>query len=140
MNQISFENRFFEASFTLADALFTTHWLPSTYEMTHEEYKYTFMECARFIEEYKVQRWMGHTKDFAFIVTPELQSWTAGEFNQRLVNAGLRKMAMIIPTDYIAHLAVQQSVGEMDRTREDETFEIRYFDDPVKAEKWLLNE
>ncbi|OJJ23239.1 hypothetical protein BKI52_02475 [marine bacterium AO1-C] len=126
-----------EASYTQDISLLTIRWLPVTYEMSEDEYRSIFMEIADFIADYKIQRWMGYTKDFAFIVTPELQEWTAGEFNQKLVQAGLQKMAMIIPTDYIANLAVQQSVGEMEKQQNEETFETRYFDNPAQAKTWL---
>ena len=138
MNQTNFSNHFLEASFANEASLLTIRWLPSTYEMSAEEYQSIFMEIVGFIADYKVQRWMGYTKDFAFIVSPEMQEWTAGEFNQKLTQTGLKKMAMIIPTDYITHLAVQQSVGEMEKQQEKETFEMRYFDNPQQAKQWLL--
>lgn len=139
MDTTNFSNRFLEAQFTADNSLLTVTWLPSTYEMSEEEYKNVFMEIADYIDANQVQRWMGYTKDFAFVVSPELQEWSAGEFNQKLIKAGLQKMAIIIPADYIANLGVQQSISEMEQQREEMSFETRYFDNPEQAKAWLLD-
>lgn len=138
MNQTNFSNRFMEASYNKDTSLLVIRWLPETYQMSEETYRSTFMQIADFIAEHKVQLWMGYTKNFAFIIPPELQEWTAGEFNQKLKQAGLKKMAMIMPSDYIASLSVQQSVKEMENQKDEGVFETSYFDNPEQAQKWLL--
>lgn len=131
------ENRFVEVTWEPESALLTLHWLPSTYEMLIEEYKSTLLEIADFIELAHIQQWLGYAENFAFVIPPELQEWTAGEFNQQLVKAGLKKMAIVVPADYIAHLGVQQSVSEMEKARDEDTFETKYFDNPEEAKHWV---
>ena len=46
MDTTNFSNRFLEAQFTPDNSLLTVTWLPSTYEMSEEEYKHIFMEIA----------------------------------------------------------------------------------------------
>ncbi|OJJ23241.1 hypothetical protein BKI52_02485 [marine bacterium AO1-C] len=130
-------NRFIEGHFDQGKSLLTVHWFPTTYDMEVNEYKEVVLEIADLIKEKRIQRWMGYSKDYAFVITPEMQEWISGEFNQKLIAGGLKKMAIIIPADYIANLSVQQAVGEMEKQQE-EGYETRYFDNPEKAESWLL--
>lgn len=139
MQETAFTNDFLNASFNKEESLLSITWLPSTYEMSGENFKSVFMQIAEFIEKNKVNYWMGYTKDFAFIVPPDLQEWAAQDFNQKVIKAGLQKMAMIVPADIIATVGVKQSIEEMEKHQEqEETIETRYFDNPAQAKKWLL--
>ncbi len=140
MQEVAFKNDFSDAFFDKENALFSIIWLPSTYEMENEDFQSTLMDAAQFVEQHKVKYWMGYTKDFAFIIPPDLQEWTAQDFNQRVLKAGLRKIALIVPSDIIANVGVQQSVEEMEKHQPPETIVTRYFDDDQQAKAWLLDE
>ncbi|NJL11731.1 MAG: hypothetical protein HC913_01015 [Microscillaceae bacterium] len=66
---------------------------------------------------------------------PDLQDWTATEITPGLAEAGLQKMALLIPHELIANLAVQQTVDEMEA--EGMPYETKYFDDEAQARTWL---
>ncbi|OJJ23240.1 hypothetical protein BKI52_02480 [marine bacterium AO1-C] len=138
MQETAFTNNFLNAFIDKDSSLLTIVWLPSTYEMSGEHFQSIFMKIAEFIEENKIKYWMGYTKDFAFIVPPDLQEWAAQDFNRRVLQAGLKRMAMIVPSDIIANVGVKQSIEEMERHQNIETIETRYFDDDQQAKEWLL--
>ncbi len=140
MQEVAFKNNFLDAFFDKDNALLSITWLPSTYEMEAKDFQSIFMDIAQFIEQNSIKYWMGYTKDFAFIVPPDLQEWAAQDFNQRVLKAGLRKMAMIVPSDIIANVGVQQSIEEMEKHQHAETIVTRYFDDDQQAKVWLLKE
>ncbi|HAS41504.1 MAG TPA: hypothetical protein DCS93_13565 [Microscillaceae bacterium] len=131
-------NRFIEGHLDQEKSLLTVHWFPSTYDLKVQEYKDIVLEIADLIREKRIKHWMGYSKDFAFVITPELQEWISGEFNQKLIEGGLQKMAIIIPADYIANLSVQQAVGEMEKRQQEGDYQTRYFDNPEQAEAWLM--
>jgi len=138
MQETAFTNNFLNAFLEQESALLSIKWLPSTYEMSAENFQSIFIQIAEFIETHHIKYWMGYTKDFAFIVPPDLQEWAAQEFNQRVLRAGLKKMAMIVPADIIANVGVKQSIEEMEKHQDLETIETRYFDNPEQAKEWLL--
>lgn len=133
-------NEFVEVKMIESQSLLDLRWTPETINLTEEKFKSILLELAGMVEKHQITRWLGHTKEFGYITDPGVQEWTAGEFNQRLVKAGLEKMALIIATEFIANLAMQQTVEEMDKNRKEGTFKTRYFDDPEQATQWLLLE
>jgi len=138
MQETAFTNHFLNAFLDQDNALLSIKWLPSTYEMSAENFQSIFTNIAEFIEKHNVKYWMGYTKDFAFIVPPDLQEWAAQEFNQRVLRAGLKKMALIVPSDIVANVSVKQSIEEMEKHQDLEAIETRYFDNPEQAREWLL--
>ena len=133
-------NRFAEGYFDQTKSLLVLQWFASTYDLQSEEYKVLVLEIADLIKENKIQRWMSYSKDFAFVITPVLQEWIAGEFNQKLLDGGLQKLAVIIPSNYIVHLSVQQAMDEIEEQQQDGAYKTQYFENYEQAEKWLLNE
>ena len=87
----------------------------------------------------KLKKWLGNTRDFSFPISSSLQEWTSGAFNKNLVAAGLEKMALVIPTNLVANLSVQQTVDLMNTKHMDQKFETKYFDNVENAMDWLKN-
>lgn len=112
-------------------------WFPETSEMTDGEYKEILDSLASLVENHRIVKWLGDTRSFAFTIAPHLQEWTALNFNSRLLKSGLKKMALIIPEEFISNLAVQQTVEEMEALGKENQFVTRYFDNLTDAKKWL---
>jgi len=131
-------NQFMESHLDQEKSLLTTHWFPSTYDLEEDKYKKIVLEIADLVQEKRIKRWISYGKDFAFVISPELQEWVYSEFHQKLVQGGLQKVAVVIPSDYIANLSVKQTVGEIEKNQLEVHLELRNFDEPKQAEAWLL--
>lgn len=131
------QNDFLKVSWDQPSALLSVEWSSKTEAMSDKEYKDLLMTISGFILKNNIKKWLGDTKEFAFAISPTLQEWTSQEFNKRLLDGGLEKMALIIPTEFFANLAVQQTIDEMQQTNHEKSFETRYFDNINDAISWL---
>jgi hypothetical protein len=130
------DNHFLKVTLDEAQHLLWLEWTAQTANMSEEEYKTILMQLATFVSDYQVKYWLGNTLNFAYIIVPELQEWTATEFNTRLAATNLQKMALIIPKELIVNISVEQTVDDMEAT-ETGTFDVQYFDSTEKALQWL---
>jgi hypothetical protein len=132
------KNLFVEITIDKTTNILIAKWLPETEKMSTSEFKSTFLEIAAIIFKNNIRLWLGDTTDFRMPIIPELQKWTADELNPRLVNAGLMKMAILIPQEFIGQISVEQSVEEMDARNLRNQFLVKYFDNIKDANAWLL--
>jgi SpoIIAA-like len=133
-----YSSKYVEIQFFESQSLLEAVWLPTTENMNQEEYKATFEKILTLFQEYHPVFWLGDTVNFKMAVVPELQEWTAQTLTPQLIDLGLRKMALLIPEELIANLALQQSVDEItDEMEQEKAFEMRYFDKIEEARKWL---
>lgn len=132
------ESSYVTASWDAENALIALQWTPETKYMQATDFKGLLQQAADFVEKKQVKYWLANTKKFDYVIDPDVQEWTAGAFNQRLINAGLYKMAVITPSEIFAHVSVQQTTNEMSQEQEEGVFQFSYFDDIDKARNWLL--
>ncbi|WP_250632609.1 hypothetical protein [Rhodoflexus caldus] len=130
------DNRFVKVQLDEARNLLWLEWLPSTADMSEEDYKTILMQLADFVSEHQVKYWLGDTLHFTYVIVPALQEWTAKTFNTRLATTGLQKMALIIPRELIANLSVEQTTDDMEATDMGK-FTVKYFDNTESAVQWL---
>lgn len=130
------DNRFVKVQFDEARHLLWLEWMPSTADMSEEDYKTILMQLADLVSEHQVKYWLGDTLNFAYVIVPALQEWTAKTFNTQLATTGLQKMALIIPRELIANLSVEQTTDDMEAT-DMSKFTVKYFDNTESAVQWL---
>ncbi|MDW7694781.1 hypothetical protein R9C00_08510 [Flammeovirgaceae bacterium SG7u.111] len=130
------KNKFVKASYEESKSLLTVTWLPETANMTGDDYKDVINLILDFFKEYTIKNWLGDTKKFAFPIVPELQEWFAHEINPQLIKLGLQRIAMVVPEDLIAQLAVDQALDEMDENKSEGKVISKYFDNLEDAKKW----
>ena len=113
-------------------------YLPDSADMSDEEYKEWNLKYAEAIEQHQIIYTLVDIKNMRFTIEPYLQEWTNEEINTRLVNAGVKKCALLTPEEFIIHLAAEQTTDEIEAHRPENQYKIRYFNNFAKAEKWLL--
>jgi hypothetical protein len=131
-------NSFLQVKLDEGRSMLFLDWTADTEQMTNEDYRAVLTTLAGFVENYAIKKWLGNTLHFSFPISPNQQEWTVAHFDNRLVAAGLVKMALIIPAKYIANLAVHQTVEEMEMSNTHQHFAIQYFDQVTEAERWLM--
>lgn len=129
-------NRFVKVELDEAQHLLWLEWMPKTADMSEDEYKEILITLVEFVNRHQVKYWLGDTLHFAYVIVPDLQEWTAVEFNTRLAATNLQKMALIIPKELIANLSVEQTTDDMEATDMGK-FTVQYFDNTDKAVQWL---
>lgn len=131
-------NTYVIADWDEENALIVLNWTYETRYMQETNFKEILLQAADFVEKNKVKYWLANTKDFDYIVEPDIQEWSAGAFNQQLIAAGLEKMAVILPEAYFTQISVQQATDEMAQGQTDAVFQFSYFADVDKAVNWLF--
>jgi hypothetical protein len=133
-----YSSKYVEIQFFESKSLLEAVWLVTTENMSQAEYKATFEQILAIFQAHHPAFWLGDTVNFKMAVIPELQEWTAQTLTPQLIALGLRKMALLIPEELIANLALQQSVDEItDEMTQEKVFEMRYFDKIEDARSWL---
>jgi len=130
-------NKYLEIHFHTETKTIELKWFSETTNMDENDYKRILLRLAGFVEQYKAKKWLGDTSQFAFPINPQLQEWTALEFNSKLVKTGLQKMALVLPEEFISQLSVGQTVDEMEVKGHENQFITNHFSDVTSAKAWL---
>ena len=104
-------------------------------DMSGDIFKGELETQAELAEKYHPSRFLFHSQNFNFSITPDLQQWIDERIFPRYVNAGVKKFAYIFSSDFIAQLSIEQAMEEQ---KAQEGFQTRYFDSEVKAREWLM--
>ena len=130
--QTIFESKFKKTSFDSAKALMINTWTDA--EMTDDDFKTEILSWAELVEKYKPSKMIADTTKYNYLNTPESQTWTGTVIFPRLISAGMKKFAIIIPTDILKQMALEQTMDE----EKSGTLATSYFDSISKAEQWAM--
>lgn len=138
--QTIISNDFLKADYYLETKYLYIYWKKNTDSMTIDEYKNIFLDIKDFFSKNQVQNWLGNLKDFGFVVFPELQAWIVEEINPTFRQAGLQKMAIVVPTEFFSEISISQAVDDINESNQQqkEVFEIQYFAEEEEGKKWLF--
>ncbi|GAB4395470.1 MAG: hypothetical protein OHK0053_03600 [Microscillaceae bacterium] len=70
-----------------------------------------------------------------FAIAPTVQEWIDKTIFPRVLAVGVLHVAIVIPSELIANLSVQQAMEESEGAK----FITRYFDKSEDAKQWLLS-
>ncbi|WP_299456102.1 hypothetical protein [uncultured Microscilla sp.] len=134
--EVFIDSPYLKSTWDQENSIVNLQWLTETKYIQENELKKLLTQAAVFVKEKRAKRWLADTKEFDFVMEPDLQDWISGEFNQILAEAGLEKMAVIIPPSYFAEVALQQTTNDMVK-KQSGTMQVLYFDRNEKALEWL---
>jgi hypothetical protein len=100
-------------------------------------YKMATSRTIDFVEEYHLKTYIVDYSQTEFIITPDLQEWLANELIPRLVEVGLKRLAVVPSTDFVASLAVEQANEEINEVNKAVDFRLRMFKDKEMAMDWI---
>jgi hypothetical protein len=100
--------------------------------MTEEDFKSINLFYVESFEKMPVKAFLIDSREFAFSVSPELQSWVAEHIISRAIALGLKKLAFMVSKEFIAQLSIEQTIEEGG----DIPFQTQYFDELSKAKDW----
>lgn len=132
------ESPYLQAFWEPQNSLVHVQWLEETKYMQDDEFKGLLSQIAQVVEEKGAKKWLANTTAFDFIITPDVQEWVSADFNQKLLNAGMTKMAVLIPASFMSEVSVNQSTEEMSSNPEKGAIEFSYFSEIDLAREWLM--
>lgn len=135
MKQI-YDSRFQTIFFDEEASLFEFSWTDNSADMTSDEYQQAMLAYANQVERFKPLKVLVDTRNQQYIISTEMQEWTNQTILTRVLAAGLKRVAIVVPEDLIAHLSIEQAMTEEVGLQ----FETQYFDNDQKAREWLLSE
>lgn len=117
------------------------HWYSATETMNDEDFKEVIKNISAPLEGKKLPRLKAllNNRDFLFSISPDLQEWHArfvtAKVRSTVENPALNKTAMIVSTDFINQLSIEQTMDENEETNN--YGEVRYFTEVEEARAWL---
>jgi len=110
-------------------------WSIETEKMTWEEFKAELLSLKEIVVKNKTYGILGDTSGLRYGITPDQQEWIAQHYFPDVLAAGLKKYGIVVSTDIITELSVEQTIDE----NKNAPFTTKYFDSQEKALNWLLN-
>jgi hypothetical protein len=90
------------------------------------------------VRKHGARRWLGNMLEAAGPLAPEDAEWLRIDWFPRLLKAGGRRFAVVLPPQAIAALQLNRIKREIDIGKKDpDAFENRYFDNLAEARAWL---
>jgi len=117
------------------NGILNTIWLSREPGITTDEIKEAITACADEAIQHKPIYCLADDSKRNFFYDIEIQAWVANTLAAAYVQVGLKKLAIIMPSDVIAELSTEQTAQEA----ADAPFEIKYFYEENEAKSWLLS-
>jgi hypothetical protein len=121
-----------DISYRVEDKLLYAVWKLPSELMTEEDFKHINNTYVNIAKEKGVEIFLINTCDMQFAIRPELQEWVGLNIVVPMASMGLRKLAIIVSSELIVQLSVEQTLEESDAP-----FQIAYFEHEEEALQWL---
>lgn len=130
-----YNSKYLHLAFFAEQELIEMTWLPSTDQMTEEEYKQEFLNYLDIILKVRPKKIIPDTTDMLFPIAPERQDWTNHVIFPPSLEMGLNKVAFVVSKGIISQLSIEQTMEEHEGVK----FMTRYFENKKEAKEWILS-
>lgn len=114
-------------------SLIEFRWKPQSAELSDDIIKSEFLKEVELCEKYNPKNLLINTKDFQYVITPELQEWTDNSIFPKYIEAGVKQIAIVVGEDIFANVSVEQTMDEENAS----TIQSEYFTSEEDAIEWL---
>lgn len=128
-----YESDYKKTTYDAGKSIIANYWTPATANMDEDEYQREIMVWVEAIEKYNARNLLAQTQEFAYTVSVEMQDWTDKEVFPRMVAAGVKKFAIVMSSEFIAQLSIEQVM----QTESGTLIPTQYFDNEEDAMDWL---
>ncbi len=126
------EDNLWKLSYHETLQFFRTDWQAGEY-ISDEDFQEKMQEIAKFARVMKPKAFLANTIDFDYTITPEMQEWHNNLLFPIFEEIGLRKLALLVPTDLFTQVSIQQAYDET------QALQMLFFDDETEALNWLTS-
>ncbi|WP_157558282.1 hypothetical protein [Microscilla marina] len=130
-----YQNKFVKITYDQEARICIGNWTEETSTATADDFKEWNQRLVEKIEQYKPMGFLANTLNYKFIITPDLQEWSATNVFGRFAKAGVIRIALTVPEDFYSQVALEQFVDEYEGRR----IKNRYFSDLGEAKTWLTS-
>lgn len=118
----------------------TQTWHSKSSTLSEEDFKREVTKATDEMEKYPedINYIINNSLEFNFTIDPEIQEWLAKNNISRWSKMNILKMAIVMPTDFIAHLSYEQA-GEEAEKQSGLPFKASYFDNEQDAKTWIVS-
>lgn len=128
------QSKYYEIYFDKEKSLITHKALPTTSEMSLEEFKQEMFRFVELCEQLLPTRDLVNLMNMNYIITPEVQEWVNSEIFPRFENI-IQQIALLLPSGIFESVALEQTMEEEGAQK----FTQKYFDNEDQALKWLMS-
>lgn len=101
-------------------------------------YRAALDRSLELVRKHGARRWLGIMLEVTGVMSPEDSEWLVHDWLPRLLAAGCRRLAVVLPPQALAAMQLNRLKREIDAEKPDpEAFHNRYFDDLAEAHAWL---
>lgn len=119
-------------SYDAASNTLITRWsMPE--DVNLDLYKAEFIRYKDYILEKRPDKIFADTIDNLIAITPDLQEWINATVSGAYQAVGLKKLAVLLSSDFYAALSIQQTIEDDTKA----TYKTVFFEDKTKAFEWL---
>ncbi|EAY30433.1 STAS/SEC14 domain-containing protein [Microscilla marina] len=129
------ENQFIKIYFDKEQELIIDEWLPETRHMTADDFKANLRLWLGLVKQHHPKKSMIDVRKIQFMIEPELQEWASQHVLMPAFQAGLQKIATVLPPSLFEQVSIQQALEEPKAVAQ-----RRFFDDEAEAKQWLFSQ
>lgn len=126
------QNKYISIYFLPENRIVKAVWTQETQDMEGAGFQEAIQNIWKGVRNTKPIGFLGDTRQFNFVVSLSLQAWY-GENIGDTFGTGTNKIAMLVNSELIAQLSIEQTIEE-----DKSGVKTRYFDEEDKAITWLL--
>jgi len=133
MEKVVHQSKYLTINHDDLNKIFINYWLSSTANMTNEEFKKEIGIIIELAEQFSIRGILVNSIDYMYPITPEIQDWYNEFTTSTLIKIGVSKMVIIVSTDFLSRLSVEQMFDDQ------KGITIAYYSDIKNAMTWLSN-
>ncbi|GAB4404709.1 MAG: hypothetical protein OHK0053_30290 [Microscillaceae bacterium] len=131
------DNRYTQVFFENENALLHNVYKAESEWLEDDSFKKLMGDIQELAVQYQPSCYLVNTLNFRFVMAPDVQEWMTQMYVPRLISAGIKKYALIVPQAFITQLSIEQVVEDAQEVHQD-IFKIQYFSSENDAREWLL--
>ena len=129
-----YQDKFLQVIYDQEANIFIGNWTIQTQRATADDFKEWNRKLVEQVEKHKPVGFLANTLNYEFIITPDLQEWSATNIFRRFAEAGITHVALTVPEDFYSQVALEQFVDEY----EEGNIKNKYFKNIEEAKAWLI--
>ncbi len=130
-----YKSRFMYIEYDEANSMMLSHWDNSD-QMAEDDFRSEMIVYKDFAFTHKVQNYLVDNRIMYFAISPALQVWVNENIFPFTMHPQAKKFAIVMPEDFIAQIALEQTIEEGEKTIG--AVQTLYFDTLDKAQNWIL--
>jgi hypothetical protein len=135
MNQKLFNNQFVRIDYQAENSKFDVVWKAETDDMEDSDFRAIMLSYFELVKEFKPTGVYIDTSSLFFTVVPETQTWVDQEINAHINKYGVKKLAVILSSEFYSQVATIQTFEEENAVR---YLQVAYFESETEAKRWLI--